>query len=256
MVKKVDLNIDMAESFGIYKLAQEELLLDYCTSANIACGFHASDPHVMFRMIKLAKEKNVAIGAHFGLPDLIGFGRRIMAVTPEQLRDYVIYQIGALKGYADYFKIKVQHVKPHGALYLMLRHDEKLSSAIIEAVQKIDDQLILFSWKNSAIYDLAKRAGLRVLNEFYADRGCEEDEKIVFNFDLKEIGGSVEAAVARVMRLLNEGRVVAHSGREIEVQAESIAYHSDSPIALELGRSLVGALKAAGVELAPAGSFL
>ena len=256
MRKKVDLNYDMGESFGIYKLGQDEELLNYCTSANIACGFHAGDPHVMRSIVKLAKEKGVALGAHFGLPDLIGFGRRILHVTPDQLRDYAIYQIGALKGFADAFGVKLQHVKPHGALYLMLRHDESLSQAVIEAIQAIDERLILFSWKNSAIYDLAKKAGLKVVNEFYADRGCEEDEKIVFTFDLKNIGGSVDAAVKRAMRVVREGKVLAHTGKEIQVEMESLSAHGDSPIAIDLARGLVEGIKAEGVELAPVGTFI
>jgi UPF0271 protein len=256
MRKKIDLNYDMAESFGIYTLGTDEKLLDYCTSANIACGFHASDPHVMRRTVTLAKEKGVAIGAHFGLPDLIGFGRRIMNITPEELKDYAIYQIGALKGFADALGIKMQHVKPHGALYLMLRHNEDLSKAVIETIQALDDQLILFSWKNSAIYDLAKKAGLKVINEFYADRGCEEDEKIVFVYDIKNIGGSVDAAVERAMRVVRDGSVVAHTGKEITVEVDTIAAHSDSPIAIELAQALVQALRREGVELSPVGTFI
>ncbi len=256
MRKKIDLNYDMGESFGIYKLGRDEELLDYCTSANIACGFHASDPHVMRQTVRMAQEKGVAIGAHFGLPDLIGFGRRIMDISPGQLKDYAIYQIGALKGFADTFKVKLQHVKPHGALYLMLRHDEALSRAVIEAIQAIDDKLILFSWNNSAIYDLATKAGLKVVNEFYADRGCEEDEKIVFDFDIKYIGGSIEAAVERTMRVVQEGKVVGRTGKEIRIKMDSIAAHGDSPIAIELARGLVNALKQEGVELAPVGTFL
>jgi UPF0271 protein len=256
MRKKIDLNYDMGESFGMYNLGNDEELLDYCTSANIACGFHASDPHVMRKTVQLAKEKGVAIGVHFGLPDLIGFGRRIMSVSPEQLKDYAIYQMGALKGFADAFGVKIQHVKPHGALYLMLRHDEELSKAVIEAIQAIDDKLILFSWNNSAIFDLAKKSGLKVINEFYADRGCEEDEKIVFNFDMKYIGGSIEAAVERTMRVVREGKVIASTGKEIQVEVETIAAHGDSPIAIELARALVTALKQENVELAPVGTFL
>lgn len=256
MRKKIDLNYDMGESFGMYKLGRDEELLDYCTSANIACGFHAGDPHVMRQTVRMAQEKDVAIGAHFGLPDLIGFGRRIMDISPEQLKDYAIYQIGALKGFADTFKVKLQHVKPHGALYLMLRHDEALSRAVIEAIQTIDDKLILFSWNNSAIYDLATKAGLKVVNEFYADSGCEEDEKIVFDFDIKYIGGSIEAAVERTMRVVQEGKVIGRTGKEIRIKMDSIAAHGDSPIAIELARGLVNALKQKGVELAPVGTFL
>jgi UPF0271 protein len=256
MRKKIDFNYDMGESYGMYQLGNDEALLDYCTSANIACGFHASDPHVMRQTVQFAKEKGVAIGAHFGLPDVVGFGRRVMNVTPDQLKDLTIYQIGALKGFADAFGMKLQHVKPHGALYLMLRENEALSRAVIEAIQAIDDNLILFSWNNSAIFDLAKKAGLKVINEFYADRGCEEDEKIVFDFDMKYIGGSVEAAVERAMRVVREGKVVARTGKEIQVEIDTIAAHGDSPIAIELAGKLVQALKQEGVELAPAGTFL
>jgi len=246
----------MGESFGMYKLGNDEELLDYCTSANIACGFHAGDPHVMQHTVRMAKKKGVAIGAHFGLPDLTGFGRRIMNITPEQLKDHTIYQIGALKGFADFLGVKLQHVKPHGALYLMLRHDEELSKAVVEAIQRIDDKLMLFSWNNSTIFDIAKKTGLKVINEFYADRGCEEDEKIVFVYDINNIGGSVEAAVERTMKVVREGKVVAHSGKEIMVDVDTIAAHGDSPIAIELARALVKALKSEAVELAPAGGFV
>ena len=130
---KIDINVDMGESFGMYKLGTDEEIMRFCTSANVACVFHASDPHVMRHTVEMAKKNGVAVGVHFGLPDLVGFGRRIMVITPEQLKDYVTYQIGALKGFTDAAKVKLQHVRPHGALYLMLRNDEELSKAVVEA---------------------------------------------------------------------------------------------------------------------------
>ena len=254
--QKIDINVDMGESFGMYKLGSDEEIMQFCTSANVACGFHASDPHVMRHTVEMAKQHGVAVGVHFGLPDLVGFGRRIMVITPEQLKDYVIYQIGALKGFTDAAKVKLQHVKPHGALYLMLRNDEELSKAVVEAVQEIDDSLILFSWRNSAIYEVAKKKGLRVVNEFYADRACEEDEKIVFQFDLNNIGGSIEKAVERTMKFIQEGEVIAFSGKKMKVEADTICVHGDSPIALDLASALYQAFQKAGVEIQPVGNFL
>jgi len=253
---KIDINVDMGEGFGMYKLGSDEEIMQFCTSGNIACGFHASDPHVMRHTVEMAKQHGVAVGAHFGLPDLIGFGRRIMAITPDQLKDYVLYQIGALKGFTDAAKIKLQHVKPHGALYLMLRNDEELSKAVVEAIQELDDKLILFSWKNSAIYDVSKQKGLRVVNEFYADRACEKDEKIVFQFDLNNIGGSIQKAVERTMKFVEEGNVIAITGETINVEAETICIHGDSPIALELVSALYETLHKAGIQITPAANIL
>jgi 5-oxoprolinase (ATP-hydrolysing) subunit A len=253
--KQIDINVDMGESFGMYKLGSDSEIMKFCTSANVACGFHAGDPHVMRQTVELARQKGVAVGVHFGLPDLIGFGRRIMAITPQQLKDYVTYQIGALKGFTDAAGVKLQHAKPHGALYLMLRQDEKLAKAVAEAIRDVDDRMILFSWKNSAIYDVAKNMGMRVVNEFYADRACEEDEKIVFQFDLKNIGGSIGKAVERTMRFVKEGKVVAFTGKTIEIEADTICVHGDSPIALELASALHEALEKANIEIRPVGTF-
>jgi len=255
MKKRLDVNVDMGESFGIYKLGRDEDLLDYCTSANLACGFHGGDPHVMWQTVKLAKEKGIAIGAHFGLPDLIGFGRRIIHVTPEQLRDYTIYQIGALKGFANAFGIELQHVKPHGAIYQLVRDNEALSKAVIHSIQAVDPKLILFSWKHSVIYELAKKAGLRVINEFYADLGVDEDEKIVTPFNIHNVGGSVPAAIERTMKFVIKGKVVTQSGKEIEIDADTIAYHGDSPIGFELGSGLIEALKRNQVDLVRASNL-
>lgn len=254
--KKIDINVDMGESFGMYKLGSDEEIMQFCTSANVACGFHASDPHVMRHTVEIAKQHDVALGAHFGLPDLVGFGRRIMSFTPEQLKDIVTYQIGALKGFADAAEVKLQHVKPHGALYLMLRNDEELSKAVVEAVQEIDDKLILFSWRNSAIYNIATKNGLQVVNEFYADRACEDDEKIVFQFDLNNIGGSISEAVKRTMKFIETGEVIAFNGNILKVQADTICLHGDSPIALELMSALYQALQDAKVEIQPVGEFI
>ncbi len=174
-MNKIDLNCDMGESFGAYQMGRDKEILDYVTSANIACGFHAGDPATMRRTVRLALGKNVGIGAHPGLPDLVGFGRRPMEISPQEAYDLVVYQIGALYGFVKAEGGQLQHVKPHGALFNMAVKDADLSEAIAEAVYKVDPELILFGLPGSELVNAGKKASLRTASEVFSDRTYQED---------------------------------------------------------------------------------
>lgn len=171
----VDINCDMGESFGSYKLGRDEEILDYVTSANIACGFHAGDPSTMKRTVQMALEKNVGIGAHPGVQDLVGFGRREINLSPEEAYDIVVYQIGALYAFVKSEGGKIQHVKPHGALFNMAAKDAQLAEAIAEAVYKVDPEMILFGLAGSELVKAGKKIGLRTANEVFSDRTYQQD---------------------------------------------------------------------------------
>lgn len=176
---KIDLNCDLGESFGNYKIGMDEEVIKYISSANIACGFHASDPLVMVKTVSLAKENGVSIGAHPGYPDLVGFGRRNMNVAPEELKAMVQYQIGALNAFCKSAGIKMNHVKPHGAMYNMAAKDEKLALAIAEGIAEVDYSLILLGLSGSQLLTAAATVGLKCANEVFADRAYEEDGSLV-----------------------------------------------------------------------------
>lgn len=176
---KIDLNCDLGESFGNYKIGMDEEVIKYISSANIACGFHASDPFVMAKTVSLAKENGVSIGAHPGYPDLVGFGRRNMNVAPQEVKAMVQYQIGALNAFCKATGIKMNHVKPHGAMYNMAAKDEKLALAIAEGIAEVDDSLILLGLSGSQLLKAANYVGLNCANEVFADRAYEEDGSLV-----------------------------------------------------------------------------
>jgi UPF0271 protein len=180
MKQKIDINCDLGESFGNFKIGNDTEIMPSITSANIACGFHAGDPVVMAQTVKLAKRNNVAIGAHPGFPDLIGFGRRHMSLSNQEVKNIVIYQIGALEAFAKTVDTKLQHVKPHGALYNAVSKNEAYAEAIIEAVGAANPKLVLFALANSKMAKAAARAGLRVAHEIFADRAYNSDGSLVF----------------------------------------------------------------------------
>src|SRR5258708_6711388 len=171
MISSIDLNCDMGESFGLYRYGADEEVLPHISSANVACGFHAGDPTVMRRTVALARRHGVAVGAHVGFPDLLGFGRRPLAVKPAQLKDYMTYQIGALQAFVRAEGVRLHHVKPHGALYMMALEDEALSRAIVEAALEAEEGLPIYTVKGSATDAVARRCGRRSVAEFFADRG-------------------------------------------------------------------------------------
>jgi UPF0271 protein len=248
----VDLNADMGESFGLYHYGADEELLPFLSSANIACGFHAGDPSVMRRTVALARQQGVAVGAHVGFPDLLGFGRRRLLATPAQVKDYVTYQIGALQAFAQVEGLTLHHVKPHGALYMMALEEEALAQAIAEATQTTGARLQLYTIKNSALDVAATRLGLQVVPEFFADRGYHADGAVkMFDWTLEEAGGTAEAIGKRVVRVLQDGTVAAIGAGEARAVAETVCVHSDTPGAPALARAIRQALAAAGIQVAP-----
>jgi UPF0271 protein len=254
--KLIDLNCDMGENFGLYKVFPDEKIMKYITSANIACGFHAGDPHVMRHTVQLSKQYGVAVGAHVGFPDLVGFGRRRMECTPQQVKDYVTYQVGALSAYCKSLDINLQHVKPHGQMYMMAGEDRALSEAIVEAILELDESLILFTHRAFVTYDVAKEKGLKVINEFYGDRGTRENGVLVFKFNLDDIGGSPEEMARRIARVVKESKVTAVTGKEIDLQAESVCVHSDTPQALDFFVSIHEIFNKENIEIAAVGKFV
>jgi len=247
---KVDLNCDMGESFGLFRLGSDEEMMALISSANIACGFHAGDPTVMRRTVELAKKHGVSIGAHPGFPDLLGFGRRYMTCTPEEVRDYVIYQTGALREFARAYKLELAHCKPHGALFMMAMEDEKLARAILEGLAMISDNLIVYALNNSAVLEVGRKMGIPVACEVYADREHTESGSIV----LTRTGPVIQdyqAMAQRVVRMVREGKVLTHDGKEAEVKADTVCIHGDTPGAVELAKAIHAAFREAGITVSP-----
>lgn len=245
---RVDLNCDMGESFGAWKMGQDEEMMKYISSANVAGGFHAGDPHVMRKTVELAKQYGVAVGIHAGFPDLVGFGRRYMQCTPREIQDDLLYQLGALREFATYYGLRVQHVKPHGALYMMMADSEELSRAVIEVIRQVDPSLILYCMEASVTYRLAKELGQPVAAEFYADREYSRDGKIVFTRALDTALDPLKAA-ERVYRAIVEKRVTTIEGEDVPVTVDSICIHGDTPGAPELARVISNYLKERGIEI-------
>lgn len=229
---KVDLNSDLGESFGSYTIGRDSDVLKSVTSANIACGFHAGDPQVMFKTIELALEQNVAIGAHPGLPDLVGFGRRAMAITPQEAYTMVQYQVGALKTMLEAQGGKLQHVKPHGALYNMAYADYDLARAIAEAVYHIDDSLILFGLANSQLTKAGEDVGLQVAHEVFADRAYTPEGQLVSRSIPGAVHHDEQVALKQVLQMVQEGSVTAIDGTVVPVKADTICIHGDNEQAL------------------------
>jgi UPF0271 protein len=249
---QIDLNCDMGESFGPWKMGFDEEMMQYISSANVAGGFHAGDPHVMRKTVALAKEHDVAVGIHSGYRDLVGFGRREIRMSPDEVHDELIYQLGALREFARYYDIDVQHVKPHGALYMVAARDEELSRAIIEAIQRTDPGLHLFCMRASVTYELARRLGQPVAAEFYADREYNDEGQIVFTRSLAEELDPQEVG-DRVVRAVTEGRVKTENGKDVEVASESVCVHGDTPGAVNLAEAIARKLEENGVQIRPLG---
>ncbi len=229
---RIDLNCDLGESFGNYKIGMDEEVIKFISSANIACGFHASDPLVMAKTVSIAKENGVSIGAHPGYPDLAGFGRRNMNVTPQELKAMVQYQIGALNAFCKAVGVKMNHVKPHGAMYNMAAKDEKLALAIAEAISEVDDSLILLGLSGSELLKAANQVGLKYANEVFADRAYEEDGSLVARTKAGAIITNEKEVIERVVKMIKEQKVKTITGKEISICPHSICVHGDNPKAL------------------------
>jgi UPF0271 protein len=255
MTASIDFNADMGESFGLYRYGADEELLPMLSSANIACGFHGGDPSVMRKTVALARQHRVAIGAHVGFPDLVGFGRRRLMATPAEVKDYTTYQIGALLGFLRAEQVELHHVKPHGALYMMALEDDGLAQAIAEASAAAAEHLQLYTMRGSAMERAANHAGLQVVSEFFADRGHYADGRVkMFGWTLDEVGGTPEAIGQRVVQVLRRGTVAAIDGGEARLAVETVCVHSDTPGAPQIARGVRQALAAAGIAVLPKAS--
>lgn len=235
---KIDLNCDLGESFGNYKLGLDHEVIRYISSANIACGYHASDPMVMSETVKLAKDNNVGIGAHPGFPDIMGFGRRNISVSPAEAKAYVLYQIGALDAFCKAEGVRLTHVKPHGALYNMAAGDLKLAKSICEAIYEYDKNLILLALSGSMIITAAKEAGIRYASEVFADRAYEDDGSLVSRSKEGAVIRDEDTAVARVIKMVKEKKVTTINGNDISISADSVCIHGDNEHALEFVKKM------------------
>ncbi|MGE0041122.1 MAG: LamB/YcsF family protein [Vicinamibacterales bacterium] len=252
----IDLNSDLGEAFGPWPMGNDEALMTAITSANVACGFHAGDPSVMRRTVALASRHGVALGAHPGFPDLVGFGRREMAATPAEVEDLVLYQVSALAGIAGAAGRRLQHVKAHGALYNMACRDRALADALARAVAAADPGLILFGLPGSALLEAGRAAGLAVAAEAFADRAYEPDGSLASRRNPGSVIHDPDTVVARVVRMARDHEVIATDGSVIRFEADTICLHGDTAGAAALAGQIRRGLEAAGLAvraLAPAG---
>ncbi len=259
MQKKVDLNSDVGESFGVYKIGLDEEVIPLISSANIACGFHAGDPSVMKRTVDIAGKNGVGPGAHPGLPDLVGFGRRKMDVSLEEIKDFVIYQVGALQAVARSQGLTLQHVKPHGALYNMAVANIDIWEAFARVLSLLDNNLILVALagpNRRQLEEMAARHSIRIAFEFFADRAYNPDGSLVSRSTPGAVLHDAGEVADRIVMLVEEGKVTAINGSDIFLKAETICVHGDNPEAVALVRKIREALSSAGIEVCSMGSFL
>ncbi len=249
--KTIDINSDLGESFGAWHMGDDAALLAVVSSANIACGFHAGDPDIMRRTIALAVEHGVAIGAHVSLPDLQGFGRRELAVTPAEAHAMTLYQIGALHAFAHAAGSRLRHVKPHGALYNMAARDRRLADAIARAVRDFDPTLCLFGLANSELVAAGREAGLPVAAEAFADRRYRSDGSLQPRREADAVITESDEAIAQAMAMVREGRVRAVDGDIVELKADTLCVHGDGAHAVAFARQLRASLEGADIAICP-----
>lgn len=247
----MDLNADVGESFGAYTLGDDPALMRAISSANIACGFHAGDPTVMRKTVILARDHGVAIGAHPGFADLAGFGRREISLSPREVQDLVIYQVGALAGMAAAQGVTLQHVKPHGALYNMAARDAALAEAVAAAVASIDRTLILLGLPRSQLIEAGKCAGLQTAAEAFADRAYRSDGSLLPRSEPGAVIHDPTTVVARAVAMARDRVVTAVDGLQIALEVDTICVHGDTPDAASLAMQIRSALEAAGVQIRP-----
>ncbi|WP_350306692.1 LamB/YcsF family protein [Photorhabdus viridis] len=248
-MKFIDLNSDLGEGFGQWKMGDDNAMLSIVTSANVACGFHAGDPAGILQTLKAAHENQVVIGAHVSYPDLVGFGRRNMDISSNELIADVIYQIGALKGLATAAGTTVSYVKPHGALYNTIANDEHQALAVITAIREVDDNLALVGLAGSRMLDLAKEKGLRTVAEAFADRAYTPQGTLVSRREKGAVLHDTNEIARRMLQLVTEGGIDAIDGSFTRIQADSICVHGDSPGAVEMARQVKITLQQAGITV-------
>lgn len=246
---EIDLNCDLGESFGRYKLGMDEEVIPLISSANIACGWHASDPVIMAKTVHMAKENGVSVGAHTGFPDLMGFGRRNMTLTAEEAKTYTMYQLGALQAFCTAEGIRVSHVKPHGAFYNMAVKDYELAVAICEGIKAAGEGIALMGLSSSNMIMAARQTGIPFIQEVFADRAYEDDGALVARSKPGAMIEDEEEAIARVIRMIKEGKVTSLSGKDISIQADSVCVHGDGEKALTFVKRIRAALEAEGIAI-------
>jgi UPF0271 protein len=234
----VDLNCDMGESFGAWQMGRDAELMDYVSSINVACGFHAGDASVIRKTIETAIKKDVAIGAHPSFPDLQGFGRRAMSLSAREIFDVVLYQVSALKGICEAFGTTLHHVKPHGALYNQAAKDAKLAEAIAQAVKAIDENLILYGLSNSFLISEAERINLKTASEVFADRTYQADGTLTPRTEPNALIEETEQAVSQVLQLIREQSVTAVTSEIVSLKSETVCIHGDGENALEFATAI------------------
>ncbi|KQV65224.1 5-oxoprolinase subunit PxpA [Rhizobium sp. Root1220] len=249
-MRAIDLNSDLGESFGPWKMGDDEAMLQVVTSANVACGFHAGDPAGILKTLRAAAQRGVAIGAHVGYRDLVGFGRRNMDPTSDELVSDVIYQIGALKGLARAAGTRVSYVKPHGALYNTIAIDARQAADVITAIQAVDPELVLMALAGSPLVEQAETAGLRVVAEAFADRAYTADGHLVSRREPGAVLHDPENVASRMVKLVREGVITSIDGKPTRIKAHSICVHGDSPGAVDIARLLRVRLQEAGLTIA------
>jgi UPF0271 protein len=256
---QIDMNSDVGESFGVYKLGLDEEVIPHITSANIACGFHGGDPGVMRKTVSLAKQYGVEVGAHPGFPDLMGFGRRNIDATMEEIQDYIVYQMGALQAFCLSQGLRLQHVKPHGSLYNMAVANHRIWELIAEAVTKVDREVILVVLapsKREPLLEIGERYGIRIAFEAFPDRAYYRNGSLVFRREKGAVIEDHEIVAERALKMALEGRVVAIDGTEIELRADTLCVHGDNPAAVHMVKRIREGLKAAGVEVTAMKNFV
>jgi UPF0271 protein len=249
----------MGESFGAWTMGMDTEVIRFVTSANIACGYHAGDPQVMYRTVKLAKDHGVGVGAHPGFPDLVGFGRRNMDCTPEEVRDYVAYQIGAMKAFCALHGVPLQHVKPHGSLYNMSVGNEVMIRAIVGAIAGVDRNVIYLALGGAQaplVSKIAKEAGVKVAFEAFPDRAYTPEGKLAPRSQPGAVIKDPKVAAERALRMAKEGRIITTDGNVLEMQIDTICVHGDNPSAVELVKNIRSAIEGEGIDVVPMSQFV
>ena len=248
---RIDINCDMGESFGVYKIGEDEKVIPYITSANIACGCHAGDPMVMAKTMELVKKHRVAVGAHPGYPDLLGFGRRNLETLPGEIKNYLLFQIGALMAFARANGLTLQHVKPHGALYNLAARDEKAAQEVIDAIRSFDSELILVMLSGSLGAKMAAASGLKVAQEVFPDRAYLKDGRLAPRTMAGAVIHDPELVKKRIIKLIATGMMTSIEGKEIGLKVDTLCIHGDTPGAWKIARVIHKELKKSGIKSVP-----
>ncbi|GBC69600.1 hypothetical protein HRbin01_01302 [archaeon HR01] len=250
----IDINVDTGEGYGRYRLGNDEEVIKYVSSANLATGFHGGDPVVMWTTVKYAKKYGVAVGAHPAFQDLRGFGRRVIKMEPEELKSDILYQLGALDAFLKAEGMKMQHVKPHGALYMVVENDETYAEAVIDAIRLYNPELIFFTEYGTVAWKKAKDAGLRVVSEAFPDLQYSSEGKWIIERVKKPMDPSTVAR--RALSIVKDGSIETIDGKTIKIVAETICLHSDSPNAPEVAKTVREELEKNGVKVLPVSKIL